>query len=326
MRNKYIVSVFIFLLIFSIIPNLAFASKRIALVIGNKDYKVGALKNPVNDANAVARVLRACNFEVILKTNADHRTMESAIRDFGKRLEKSSTGLFYYAGHGMQVDGVNYLIPIGAQIESNADVKFETVNAGLVLAKMKDARNALNIIILDACRNNPFRSFFRSLTPGLARMSPPPGSLIAYATAPGKVAYDGGGKNSAYTKHLVLNMQKPGLIIEEILKNVRIAVLAETSGKQIPWESSSLTGNFYFFPAKNKNTPAPSLPAAKTILIPDKKVSDIDALLAQAEAKKQREEEVKSKKQKEFEQKRQRLIRRCLLLQNRRSKRLKQRH
>lgn len=131
------------------------------------------MKNPVNDANAIAKVLRACNFEVIIKTNASHRTMERAIRDFGKKLEKGSTGLFYYAGHGMQVKGRNYLVPIGAQIESQGDVKFETVDAGLVLAKMEDARNALNIVILDACRNNPFSRGFRSSSPGLARMDAP---------------------------------------------------------------------------------------------------------------------------------------------------------
>ena len=203
MIKKYTISVFVFLFIFFVIANNCLASKRIALVIGNADYKQGPLKNPVNDALAMEKVLNACNFEVMLETDADKRTMETAIREFGKRLEKDSTGLFYYAGHGMQVDGVNYLIPIGAQIESKADVKYEAVNAGLMLGKMEDASNGFNIVILDACRNNPFRTFIRSISPGLARMYAPKGSLIAYATAPEEVAYDGEGENGVYTKHLV---------------------------------------------------------------------------------------------------------------------------
>jgi formylglycine-generating enzyme required for sulfatase activity len=288
MRTKYIVSIFVLLFVFLLIADYCFASKRIALVIGNEAYKHGPLYNPVNDALAMAKVLQACNFEVMLRINADQGTMKAAIREFGKRLKEDSTGLFYYAGHGMQVDGVNYLIPIGAHIESEADVKDGTVNAGFILDKMEDASNGLNIVILDACRNNPFRTFSRSITPGLARMNAPKGSLIAYATAPEKVAYDGKkGGNGVYTKHLVDNIQKPGLKIEEVLKNVRIAVLAETDEKQIPWESSSLIGDFYFIPAMVSGpaniTPAP---VAQPTAIPDKQLSDIDVLIAQVEAEK----------------------------------------
>ena len=229
--------------------------------------------------------------------------METAIREFGKKLEKDSTGLFYYAGHGMQVDGTNYLIPIGAHIESKAEVKYETVNTGLVLAQMEKARNGLNIVILDACRNNPFRTFSRSITPGLARMNAPKGSLIAYATAPGKVAYDGQkGKNGVYTKHLVLNIQKPGLKVEEVLKNVRIAVLDETNEKQIPWESSSLIGNFYFIPPKSSPVKINPAPVVQHTAVLDKKVSDIDELFTQAEAERRQKEQLELRKQKELEQ------------------------
>ncbi len=297
-----------------LIPESSFASNRIALVIGNKDYKVSPLKNPVNDAKAMARVLRACDFEVIIKTNANHRTMERAIRDFGKKFDKGSTGLFYYAGHGMQVKGRNYLVPIGAQIESQGDVQFETVDAGLVLAKMEDARNSLNIVILDACRNNPFSRGFRSSSPGLARMDAPTGSIVAYATAPGKLAADGEGKNGVYTKYLVQNIQRPGLTIEQVLKNVRISVLAETSREQTPWESSSLAGNFYFTqgktlePVKTKpvETRLNETRPVKIRLNESQQPLDINALIAQAESEKIREEKLKKAIQQKIENEKER--------------------
>jgi hypothetical protein len=222
------------------------AANRIALVIGNSNYKSAPLKNPVNDAKDMAAILKYFGFEVTLKLDIDHRIMEKSIRNFGKKLLNGGIGLFYYAGHGTQVKGHNYLIPINSEIESEADVKFETVDAGLILGKMEDAQNDLNIIILDACRNNPFARSFRSPSLGLARMDAPKGSLIAYSTAPGSVAADGDNRNGIYTKYLLENMKRPGLKIEEILKNVRVAVVSETSSKQIPWESSSLMGDFYF--------------------------------------------------------------------------------
>jgi uncharacterized caspase-like protein len=173
--------------------------------------------------------------------------MEDAIYEFGRALrEKNSIGLFFFAGHGMQVNGRNYLIPIKARIESESDVKHEGVDAGKILGKMEDAGNGLNIVILDACRNNPFSRSFRSFTPGLAQMDVPTGSLIAYATAPGSVAADGKGRNGVYTKHLLSEMKKSGLTTEQIIKRVRVSVLSETNNKQTPWESSSLIENFYF--------------------------------------------------------------------------------
>ena len=188
--------VFIFML-----PSLSFSAQqsRIALVIGNSSYKSSPLQNPLNDANDMAVVLRKLGFSVQLKINADQRSMEDSIRTFGKELRSGGIGLFYYAGHGLQVDGRNYLIPIGADVESEADVKYEAVDAGRVLAQMEDAENSMNIIILDACRNNPFARSFRSSQKGLAKMDAPVGSILAYSTAPGSVAADGSGRNGLYT-------------------------------------------------------------------------------------------------------------------------------
>lgn len=231
------------------IPNISFSQNqenRIALVIGNGNYSVSPLRNPVNDASDIAAVLQKLGFYVIVKTDADQRAMENSIRDFGKKLRSGGVGLFYFAGHGMQVKGRNYLIPIGADIESESDVKYEAVDAGRVLGKMEDADNDLNIVILDACRDNPFARSFRSSSRGLARMDAPKGSIIAYATAPGMVAADGEGRNGVYTKHLLRHITTPGLTVEKVLKQVRVGVINETSEKQIPWESSSLVGEFHF--------------------------------------------------------------------------------
>jgi len=218
---------------------------RYALVIGNSAYSSQPLKNPANDARDVARALTALGFDVQLKTDAKLRDIEDAIRDFGLKLKRGGVGLFYYAGHGVQVQGVNYLVPIGARLSSESDVKYECVDAGRVLGKMEDAGNELNLVILDACRNNPFSRSFRSAEPGLARMDAPTGSLVAYATAPNSVASDGGGKNGLFTKYLLQNIGTPGITIEEMFKRVRIGVMNETGKKQVPWESSSIAGYFY---------------------------------------------------------------------------------
>lgn len=224
----------------------AIEKKRLALVLGNGAYKIAPLKNPVNDAQDMAKALREMGFEVIHKENANRKVMKKAIKDFGRRLRYAGIGLFYYAGHGIQLNGNNFLIPVNADIETESDVEFEAIDAGRVLGKMEDAGNELNIVILDACRNNPFARSFRSSNPGLAKMDAPMGSLVAYATAPGSVATDGTGRNGIYTKHLLKYMKTPGLKVEEVLKNVRIDVIRETGDKQVPWESSSLRGDFYF--------------------------------------------------------------------------------
>jgi hypothetical protein len=236
------------------LSNLSFSAQeqRTALVIGNGSYESAQLRNSVNDAKDMTEALRNLGFTVIYKQNAKQKDMERAIRNFGKKLRKhGGIGLFYYAGHGMQIDGRNYLIPIDAEIETESDVKFETVDAGRVLGKMEDAGNGLNIVILDACRNNPFARIFRSVSQGLAKMDAPTGSIVAYATAPGSVAADGVSENGLYTSMLLKHMATPGLGIEEVFKKVRIGVMNESGKKQVPWESSSLTGDFYFNPTRS---------------------------------------------------------------------------
>ncbi len=220
---------------------------RVALVIGNGNYRTAPLKNPVNDATDIADTLRALGFDVTLKLNQNARGIKRAMRRFGGKLKSGDTvGLFYFAGHGMQVEGRNYLIPVGADVESEHDVEFEGIDAGRLLAEMESAGNPLNIVILDACRNNPFTRSFRSSRRGLAQMDAPSGSLVAYSTAPGNVAADGKGRNSPYTQYLLSAMNTPGLAIEQVFKRTRVGVEAATGGKQTPWESSSLKGDFYF--------------------------------------------------------------------------------
>jgi hypothetical protein len=257
MNSRYVIMMLVLILFF---VTDAAATQRTALVIGNSSYQISPLKNPVNDATDMAATLTRSGFTVNLKINADQRTMVTAIRDFGRQIKQDGgVGLFYYAGHGIQVRGRNYLIPLEAVIESEGDVQFEAVDAGFVLSKMEDAGNDMNIVILDACRNNPFARNFRSGTQGLARMDAPKGSIIAYATAPGELAADGTGRNGIYTKHLIQNIQAPQLRLEDVFKNVRRAVVKETGNKQVPWESSSLMGQFYF----TQTQPQP--PATKTI-------------------------------------------------------------
>ena len=171
------------------------AASRTALVIGNGTYKSAPLKNPINDARDMAKVLRRLNFEVIEKINANKRNMVLAIDEFFKRLRKSDVGLFYFAGHGMQIQGVNYLVPVKAHVTSETDIQFEAVDAGRVLGKMREASNKLNLVILDACRDNPFKRSFRTNRKGLAQMDAPKGTIIGYATSPESVAADGSGQN-----------------------------------------------------------------------------------------------------------------------------------
>ncbi|MBU0769626.1 MAG: caspase family protein, partial [Proteobacteria bacterium] len=220
--------------------------RRTALVIGNGAYKSSPLANSVNDANDMAAALKKLGFSVKLSINSDQKSMEDAIRSFGKELRSGGVGLFYFAGHGIQVHGRNYLIPVDADIESEADVKYESVDAGRVLSQMYEAENGLNIMILDACRDNPYARSFRTSEKGLAKMDAPTGSILAYATAPESVAADGSGRNGLYTSMLLKHMMEPNLIIERVFKKVRVDVMKESANRQVPWESSSLTGDFYF--------------------------------------------------------------------------------
>lgn len=243
------------------------AETRIALVIGNSEYPSGPLPNPANDAKLMSDTLHSLGFEVLLRRNADQTTMKRAIQEFGARLEKGgpgAVGLFYYAGHGIQLNGLNYLIPTTAQIEREGDVEIEAVSADWVLEQMRYARNRLNIVILDACRNNPFVRSMRSANHGLAVMDAPAGILIAYSTAPGTVAADGSGRNSPYTEALSRAMTDLHEPVEQVFKHVRVGVLSATANKQVPWESSSLTGDFYF----NGAQPQVSQPTVSSALRP----------------------------------------------------------
>lgn len=221
---------------------------RIALVIGNADYgKFGRLKNPINDAKDVASTLKRLQFSVVLLLNVGQEGMEHAIVEFGKRLKGGGVSLFYYAGHGMQMDGINFLIPVGAAIQSQKDVRYKAVDLGQILDEMNDARNALNIVILDACRDNPLPRSARSAgARGLTRVDAPRGVFIAFATSPGSVALDGNDRNSPFTKHLLENIRRPGLSLEQVFKRTLQGVDQETRGQQTPWSSSSFIGDFYF--------------------------------------------------------------------------------
>jgi uncharacterized caspase-like protein len=221
---------------------------RYALVIGNASYKTSPLRNPVNDARDMATSLRRLGFVVTKKENLSQKEMANSIREFGELIAKGGVGLFYYAGHGMQVKGKNYLIPVNANIRHEDEIAYESVDVDSLLAKMDSAGNRLNIVILDACRNNPFARSFRSSARGLARMNAPLGTLIAYATSPNRVASDGkrGERNGLYTKYLLENMEIPNLEIGQMFRRVRQAVRIATNKAQIPWESSSMEGDFYF--------------------------------------------------------------------------------
>lgn len=223
--------------------------RRLALVIGNAEYvRGGYLSNPENDARAMAETLRMLGFETMVYFNVDQNTMKQAIDEFGKRLRQYNTGLFFYAGHGIQVKGYNYLIPVDASLENETDVEYKCVEVGRLLSRMEDSGSNVNIVILDACRDNPFeRSWTRKAKgQGLAFMNAPSGSLIAYATAPGSTASDGMGENGLYTSSLLKYLNEEGLTIMEVFQNVRSEVRTKSNSRQIPWESTSLEGNFYF--------------------------------------------------------------------------------
>jgi len=224
--------------------------QRLALVIGNSAYgSVSSLDNPTSDANLISDRLKSLAFDVTLLTDASQIQMKRAIAQFGRELRKAgptATGLFYYAGHGVQSYGTNYLLPVDVSLLDAADLDLVAVEAQSVLRQMFSAKNQTNIVILDACRNNPFTDIPEFNDSGLAEMDAPRGTFLAYATSPGGVALDGLQGNSPFTKSIAGYMASPGLPIEQMFKQVRIEVLDETDGAQTPWDSSSLTSNFMF--------------------------------------------------------------------------------
>lgn len=224
--------------------------RRVALVIGNAAYKINPLKNPVNDSTDIAQSLRAVGFDVIEVNNATLVAMREATRRFADKLVNSDVGLVYYSGHGVEVKGKNYLIPVNADIKREYEVVDQAFDASQFLEMMDSIRGPnnkrVNILLVDACRNNELQRSWRSTSNGLGRMDAPGGTFISFATAPGRVAADGLGRNSPYTKHLLQALKQPNMPIEQVFKVVRRNVMDETKGEQIPWDNSSLVGDFFF--------------------------------------------------------------------------------
>ena len=225
-------------------------ARKVALVLGNSDYKsVGVLPNPVNDANAIAKILTGFGFGVTLQLDAGRAQMEAAITAHALRLaEGKGVGLFYYAGHGLQLAWTNFLVPVDAAIHTAADVHAGCVDLSGLMDGMRKAANPMNIVILDACRDNPFERDFRVSNKGLTQMDAPNDTLLAYATAPGNVASDGDGANGLYTESLIKEIRTPETRIEDVFKPVRLNVRRKTGGAQVPWESTSLEEDFWFLP------------------------------------------------------------------------------
>ena len=239
--------------------------KRLALVIGNSNYEaVKALPNPANDARAVAQLLNTAGFEVVMAFDLNRDTLRQVGSEFSARIPESgpnSAALVYYAGHGLQVDGENFLVPVDAKIEKEEDVPEQAVRLADVMQALETAPSRIRIVILDACRNNPFSALGDASGKGLAIVDAPAGSIVAYATAPGTEAFDGAGQHSPYTAAFIKSVKQPGLPIEQLFKRVRVLVADATDAKQMPWESSSLTSDFVFF-ATDPNANVAAVPAA----------------------------------------------------------------
>ncbi len=233
--------------------------RRIALVIGNAAYKHNPLDNPVNDARLIARTLTQAGFAVTLKENLDRPGLFESMRQFGDQLNENTVAVLYYAGHGMQLRDRNFMIPVEAEFRREEDILVHGVDLSLVLERMSQAKSRVNVVILDACRDNPFPGR-ATATQGLAQMDAPIGTVLAFATAPGKKAPDnaGGGDNSVYSAHLARHLLTRGLPVELMFKRVREGVVRETGQLQVPWEHSSLQGEFAFVPGVNASAEAPS--------------------------------------------------------------------
>ena len=234
----------------------AAAEKRVALVVGNSTYKeVSPLPNPVNDANDIAAALKASGFDVVLGIDVDKRDFDSRIRSFTQLLETADVAVLFYAGHGMQVGGRNYLIPVDAKLQSERELDFDAVSLDFILKQMELGRaDKTNIVFLDACRDNPFSGNLArsmgtrsaSIGKGLAQAETGVGTFIAYSTQPGNVAVDGAGRNSPFTAALSKYIKESNHNLTSVMIDVRKDVLAATGGKQVPWDHSALTGEFYF--------------------------------------------------------------------------------
>ncbi len=268
----------------------AAAEKRVALVLGLSAYRtVPELSNPKNDASDVASKLRKLGFEVVEGYDLDHAGLTNKIREFSRAMIGADAALFYYSGHGIQANGANYLAPVDTKLAAATDIDFELVPLDLVTQQMQIAQAEktlkVGLVFLDACRNNPLTrnltSSSRAIGAGLAKVQEAPhGMLIAFSTQPGNVALDGLGRNSPFTKAVLANIDRPGLSVGDMLINVRTEVMKETADKQVPWENSSLTGQFYFNPANVAATseakqPAPEPRETKQVLTVDDSAVDL---------------------------------------------------
>ena len=231
------------------------ALPRVALVIGNTRYPDSPLKNPVNDAKGMADALRKIGFQVNVRFDAGRSEMLESIRAYGAELaKKKAVGMFYYAGHGAQLAWKNYLVPVDAVVDQPGDMQTKTVELNALLEALTAARNPMNVIVLDACRDNPFGKRTAIQQKGLSQFDAPPGSLLAYATSPGNTAADGEGVNGLYTENLLRELIVPETRIEDVFKRVRLNVRRRSEGQQIPWESTSLEEDFYFLPPSRQRS------------------------------------------------------------------------
>ena len=241
--------------------SLANTERRIALVIGNSSYNpnMGSLPNPVNDAQDMSQVLRELGFEVISGINLNKKEMSEKVRLFDQRLQEgdkdSTIGLFYYAGHGLEVEGSNYLVPVDAVMDYQEDARDEGVPLNRITSRMNYANNRMNIVILDACRNNPLPKRNRSAAGGWGAFNDvASGMFIAYGTSPGRKAADGTGRNGLFTKHILKNIKAEGKTLEQVFKYTRSGVLDESGGQQLTWSNNATTGDFYFASGVNQDS------------------------------------------------------------------------
>jgi uncharacterized caspase-like protein len=251
---RFWAGVFLFVTAFVALTCGAQAEKRVALVIGNSAYQnTAVLKNPRSDAEDMSIALKRLGFEVISGYDLDDRGMAQKVRDFARALDGADTGLFFYAGHGLQAKGQNYLLPVNAALKTESDLDFETLPLDLVMKQMQRTAR-VSLVFLDACRDNPLTRSLRAgsrsvaVGTGLARVEEAAGMMISFSTQPGNVALDGTGRNSPFTKALLKHIDTPGATIGDMMIDVRKQVIADTAERQIPWENSSLTGKFYFRP------------------------------------------------------------------------------
>ncbi len=219
---------------------------RVALVIGNAAYKASPLANPVNDAQDMAKSLRALGFDVVERTNITSKQIGRTLRAFRTKIKPGDVALVFYAGHGLQINGENYLPAVDADIVGEEDVPNQSLSTRQIMDVLAESKSSMNLVFLDACRDNPYARSFRSATRGLSRENAPSGTLISYATRPGSVAADGTGRNGLYTSELLKAMAQKSQPIEQVLKLVVRGVTAASNGAQEPWMEGSVTGDFCF--------------------------------------------------------------------------------